>query len=75
MASIDVRKMSKDFARIAVKIVARAFYSAQELQSVKAIFSFERVFEEVGVGNVCDRAAMCSAAKRGTDRQRPCYTA
>jgi cobalt-precorrin 5A hydrolase len=65
MASIDVKEDEQGLCaycrenRLPVR-----FYSAQELQSVEGEFSHsERVFEEVGVGNVCDRAAMCSAGK------------
>ena len=62
IASIDVKKDEAGLLAAAAQLqVPTRFYSAEELLAVPGTFE-ESAFvrEQVGVGNVCERAALCS---------------
>ena len=63
IASIDVKKDEAGLIEAAESLqVPLRFYSAEELLAVPGTFEDSAfVREQVGVGNVCERAAMCGA--------------
>jgi cobalt-precorrin 5A hydrolase len=67
VASVDVKSDESAILRLAEEFSARVqFFSAEELAGVPGEFAeSEFVKSTVGVGNVCERAAVLSAGARG----------
>lgn len=66
VCSIDVKKEEKAIQMLCTKLqIPYHTYSKEELNQVPGIFDeSEFVRQTVGVGNVCERAAMCGARNR-----------
>ena len=67
LASIDLKKDEEGFLVWSKKNrIPFLTFSAEELQEVPGLFqSSDFVKEQVGVDNVCERAALCACGKRG----------